>query len=83
MRFVRWIILTIIAVVMAIALLPISKPEFFDVFGVLTFIYLFSIGIWMLHSKKKLPNWVAFTLISIGFLGLIVDGFIVIKNYLF
>jgi len=57
------------------------EAEFFDIFGLGTFAFLFVIGIWMLKSRKKLPNWVGYVILLISLLGLIIDGTIVIKTY--
>ena len=57
-----------------------NKPEFFDIFGLFVFVFLFVVGVLML-TKKKLPNWTGFVILLIAILGLIVDGSIVIKTY--
>ena len=56
----------------------IIRPEFFDIFGVLTFTILLIIGLKIRVNQKKAST----ILIIIGILGLIVDGTIVIKTYL-
>ncbi len=58
------------------------NAEFFDIFGFLGFIYIAAIGLWMLKNNKKLPKWEIIILFIIGILGLIIDGFIIIKTYL-
>ena len=57
------------------------NAEFFDVFGFLGFIYITIISIWILKNKK-VPGWAAIILLTIGILGLIIDGLIVISTYL-
>ena len=57
-------------------------PEFFDIFGIAIFTIILLIGIWKTGSKKKLPLWIGYLLATIGVLGLIVDGTIVIKAFL-
>jgi len=57
-------------------------PEFFDIFGLITFTYLGALGIWALKSSEKLPDWTAYLLVLIGIAGLIIDGTIVYKTYL-
>lgn len=48
--------------------------DFFDIFGLLIFTGLTVLGLYELYSKKQMPDWVAFTLIVIGLMGLIIDG---------
>lgn len=57
-----------------------NRPEFFDIFGLVVFVYLFVVGVLMV-KKRKLPDWVGFVILLIAILGLIVDGSIVIKTY--
>ncbi len=59
----------------------ILRAEFFDIFGLIVFTFLLVIGLMMI-KKKKLPDWAGFVILLIGILGLIVDGYIVIKTYL-
>ena len=58
------------------------NPEFFDIFGLAGFTIILLIGIWILKAKNKVPNWIGIILMIIAILGLIVDGFIVITNYI-
>ena len=58
------------------------KPAFMDIFGVLAFAIVLSIGIYGVISGGVLPNWILIILIIIGGLGLIVDATIVISTYL-
>ncbi len=56
------------------------SAEFFDIFRFMGFIILFIIGI----SIRKIPgakvqSWI---IIAISLLGMIVDGFIVLKNFI-
>ena len=57
------------------------NAEFFDIFGFLGFIYIIIISILILKNKK-VPKWAAIILLTIGILGLTIDGFIVINTYL-
>ena len=78
------LLMTLIALVAVIATIFLvaqgNKPEFFDIFGLIVFVFLFAVGFLMI-KKQKLPNWVGFLILLIGILGLIVDGSIVIKTY--
>ena len=58
------------------------EPEFFDIFGLIAFVFITVLSSWMLF-KKKLPSklFMRFLLI-IGILGIIIDGAIVFVNYL-
>ncbi|HIG94371.1 MAG: hypothetical protein QT05_C0004G0020 [archaeon GW2011_AR13] len=58
-----------------------NSPEFFDIFGFVMFLYLIGLGIYMLKKNKK-PEWISLTILEIGILGSIVDGFIVIKTFI-
>ena len=58
------------------------SAEFFDIFGFLAFVFLFVSGIWMLVSKKRVPFLMKIAILAIGLLGLIVDGYIVIKTFI-
>ena len=56
----------------------LTKPEFYDTFGLVIFTLLIVVGIWMRLAKNKLPNWVAYLIITRGGVGLLIDGTIVI-----
>lgn len=58
----------------------IFKAEFFDIFGLVTFLFIFFVGIYSLFFPPKV--WMSILLIIIGILGLIVDGVIVYLTYL-
>lgn len=59
--------------------------EFFDIFGIFTFLIILIIGVIIKFKRRKLSNnvfdWIALVLIVIGFLGFIVDLWIVIGSY--
>jgi len=63
-------------------IIEIIKPEYFDILGVVTFIFILFIGVWGLINKKKLPKWVNIIFIIIGLLGLLIDIFIVSNTLL-
>lgn len=76
------IIVGLVTVILTIFLI-IQNPEdpvFFDFFGIGIFFFLFCVGAWILKTKNKTPDWIGFLILLIGILGLIVDGFIVIKR---
>lgn len=54
---------------------------FFDIFGVFIFAFLIGFSLWGLVTPKKTPEWVLLTILSIGLMGFLVDGFTVIKEY--
>lgn len=56
--------------------------EYFDIFGFIGFLILVIAGIWMLTSKKRVPFWMKLVILVIGIIGLIVDGYIVIKTFI-
>ena len=60
----------------------LTKPEFYDIFGLGTFTYLTGLGIWMLFLKKKTFKYIGISLIIIGILGVVVDGTIVYQTFI-
>ncbi len=54
------------------------RPEFFDVFGIFTFLFVGGVGAWSLVRKKPLPRWIAVLLMLIGIAGLAIDGTMVV-----
>lgn len=75
------ILIGMIIVIMTIFLVAQgNKPEFFDIFGLFVFVFLFVVGIFIV-KKRKLPDWVGFAILLIAILGFMVDGYIVIKTY--
>ena len=60
----------------------IIKPEFFDIFGIFVFTYLFLFSFWILKNKKLPPNWTLILIMIIAVFGLLVDGFIVLNSYI-
>lgn len=58
------------------------RVEFFDIFGFIGFLILFIIGIKIIKSKRRLPNWVGIIVLLISLIGLIVDGYVVISTFI-
>jgi hypothetical protein len=58
------------------------NAAFFDIFGFFGFLILFAIGIKMLTSKRKLPDWVSIMVIAIALIGLLIDAYNVITNFI-
>ncbi|MEK7070552.1 MAG: hypothetical protein AAB966_01985, partial [Patescibacteria group bacterium] len=58
------------------------RPEFFDIFGILTFSVLIYLGAQALFFGEQVPHWGLWFLFLIGIAGLIVDGTIVYITYL-
>ena len=58
------------------------EAEFFDIFGFFGFLYIIATSLWALKNKKKLPKLATIILLTMGILGLLIDGFIVINKYL-
>ena len=54
------------------------SAEFFDVFGFLGFLILLSIGL-SIRKKVKKEAWI---IIIISLLGLIIDGYIILTNFI-
>lgn len=55
----------------------LKQPDFYDNFGIVIFSYLTIISILLLKKKIQVDKWLIYSLLSIGILGLIVDGSIV------
>ena len=58
------------------------SAEFFDIFGLIAFAFLVVIATWALKTKKKLPKWSTIIILKIGLLGLIAEGYVVIKTFI-
>ena len=59
----------------------LKRPEFYDIFGFVAFIFVTITATWSMASQKALPLWSSIILLVIGLLGLIVDGTIVFKFF--
>lgn len=59
-----------------------QKPEFFDIFGLITFSVLTYIGYISLTLHNPLLDWQNYFILVVGILGLIIDGTIVYRTYL-
>lgn len=57
-------------------------PQFFDIFGLICFIYLIVLSLLCLADKKNIPRVMFIVLFFIGLLGLIIDGLMVYQFYL-
>jgi len=57
------------------------NAAFFDIFGFFAFLAVLILGILILKSYKKVPDWIGGLLLIIGIAGVLVDGIIVIKTY--
>jgi asparagine N-glycosylation enzyme membrane subunit Stt3 len=58
------------------------SPQFFDIFGIFTFVFIIVMSIELLFEKKKPEKIFLVILLVIGILGFIVDGIIVLLNYI-
>ncbi|MBU2616711.1 MAG: hypothetical protein KKB79_01885 [Nanoarchaeota archaeon] len=54
------------------------EPEFFNLFGLPGFLILFLIGL-SVRKKLKMQGW---TIIVISLIGIVVDGYIVLTNFI-
>ncbi len=57
------------------------EPQFFDIFGALTFIYIVAFSLLGIFNKK-ISKWMYFALLLIGLAGLLIDGIIVYNFYI-
>lgn len=80
---IKWVIAGLaVAVLFGVFIYNNQSPEFFDIFGFLSFLYLFIVGVWMFRQKRKVPNWIRFPILVIGLLGSVVDGYIVVQTFI-
>ena len=52
--------------------------EFFDIFGFVGFLILLVTG-FLIRKKEKVASWV---IIGISLIGLIVDGYVIVKSFI-
>lgn len=60
------------------------QPEFFDLFGLITFLFIIAFSLWALKVKrprKRVPRYIFIVLFIVGILGILVDSIIVFINY--
>ncbi len=62
-------------------ILKIFNPSFFDIFGIIFFIFLIIISAWALKNEKPLPKVIFFILLLLGIIGFILDSVSVYKEY--
>ena len=58
------------------------NAAFFDIFGMLAFLFVIVVSSIALAKKKKLPKWTLIILLAIGIIGFIVDALLVYINYI-
>ena len=58
------------------------RPEFFDIFGTVVFLFITVSALWALLNGRRLPRWALMALFLIGIAGLFVDSYIVYIFYL-
>jgi len=57
------------------------KPEFFDIFGIPTFIFVIVLSYWELKTGAVLPRFIMVILFTLGVLGLATDIYNVYKSF--
>jgi len=78
----KFLLFLFIGIILSAILLVFFPAEFFDIFGISVWVFFLGLGGWMLLTDKETPDWIAYIILIIGVLGLIVDGYIVIKTFL-
>lgn len=63
-------------------MLKYVRPEFFDIFGIVTFGVITYISVRALFFNESVPFWALIFLLIVGVLGLVIDGTIVYRTYL-
>jgi cytochrome c oxidase subunit IV len=58
------------------------SAEYFDILGILAFLFLFIFSVYIYIKFKKVPRWFTILAILVSLAGLIVDLYIVIGNFL-
>jgi hypothetical protein len=59
-----------------------ASAAFFDIFGLVAFAILLYLGIKLLKIKS-VPDWIGSLITAIAVMGLVVDGVIVFRTYIF
>ena len=62
-------------------MLKMPRPEFFDIFGIVTFSIITFLGARGLFWGEQMPPWAFIFLFVIGIAGLFIDGTIVYQTY--
>ncbi len=62
--------------------MKLPPAEFFDIFGIITFLYVTAFSSWLLFVQNFSPRWPVVILFLIGIIGFIVDAVIVYRSYL-
>lgn len=78
----KFLLFLLIGIIITSILLIFFPAEFFDIFGITVWVFFLGLGGYMLLTDKKTPDWIAWIIIIIGVLGLIVDGYIVLKTFI-
>jgi TctA family transporter len=60
----------------------LTRAEFYDFFGAIAFLFIITVSIFQLRTKKMLSKWVYALLLIIGIIGFIVDSFAVYFNFI-
>jgi len=60
----------------------LKNPAFYDIFGMIIFIFITILFIWALYTKRKIPIWARRTMLGIGIAGLATDITMVYLNYI-
>jgi len=55
---------------------------FFDIFGIFVFVFIVATALFALKHKRRLPDWILLTYITIGLFGFFIDLFNVYSAYL-
>ena len=80
------IIYSLIALVLILLTLGVvstgQRPETYDFLGLVIFSFLLGVGVYMLKKPKKTPAWIWYILMLIGILGLIIDGGVIIREFI-
>lgn len=78
----NFIIFAVLLIIINVIGLQFFRAEFFDIFGILVFSFFLLLGGWMLWTDKETPDWAAWIVLIIGLLGLVTDGWIVLKTFM-
>ncbi|MEK7503222.1 MAG: hypothetical protein AAB556_02130 [Patescibacteria group bacterium] len=58
------------------------SAEFFDIFGFWGFLFIFSVCLWSLKTKRNIPMLATILFLIISIIGIVVDGTIVYLNFI-
>jgi len=60
----------------------LSKPEYYDLLGIIAFTIIILVALIALRTAKRLAKWIIYILLTIGIIGLLIDSAIVYAKFI-